>query len=212
MARSSIISEELWSGKKRLFVDYPQTNHLYTQLDAYSLPHIEVLVNKLSTYQMLSTYDLKSTYHKIRTQKCDNAYTAFEACGILFEFKKIPFGVTYRVTQFQRKMDELVTHSGSKSTFPYLYKVTVAVRNREEHDAKVRALFDAFQKYGVTLNELKAVESVTKINILGYCVGNGQIKPDPDRLCALLELPSPKDAKRVSWFVFVLCKMVGKLY
>ena len=56
-------------------------------------------------------------------------------------------------------------------------------------------MFDAFQKHGVTLHESKTVESVTEINILGYCVGNGQIKPDPDRLRPLLELPPPKDAK-----------------
>ena len=42
------------------------------------------------------------------------------------------------------------------------------------------------------------VESVTEINILRYCVGNGQIKPDPNRLRPLLELPPPKDAKALN--------------
>ena len=183
------------SGKKRLCVDYSQTINLYTQLDAYPLPRIEDLVNKLSTYQIFSTYDLKSAYHQIPIEECNKAYTAFEACGKLFEFNRIPFGVTNGVPQFQRKMDELVTNSGLKDTFPYLDNVTVAGRNRKEHDTNVKALFDAFRKHGVTLNESKTVESVTEINILGYCVGNGQIKPDPDRLRPLLDLPPPKDAK-----------------
>ena len=90
-------------------------------------------------------------------------------------------------------MDELVTNSGMKDTLPYLKNVTVAGRIREEHDTNVRALFDAFQKHGVTLNESKTVESV--IEILGYCVRNGQIKPDPDRLLPLLEQPPPIDTK-----------------
>ena len=79
-------------------------------------------------------------------------------------------------------MDELVTNYGLKDTFPYLDNVTVASRNQEEHDTNVRALFDALQKHEVMLNESKTVESITEINILGYCVGNGQIKPDPNRL------------------------------
>ena len=108
---------------------------------------------------------------------------------------EFPFGVTNGVPQFQRKMDELVTNSGLKDTFPYLDNVTVAGRNREEHDTNVKALFDAFRKHGMTLNESKAIESVTEINNLGYCVGNGQIKPNPNRLRPLSELPPPKYAK-----------------
>ena len=50
-------------GKKRLCVDYSQTVNLFTQLDAYPLPCIDDLVNKLSAYRVLSTFDLKSAYH-----------------------------------------------------------------------------------------------------------------------------------------------------
>ena len=31
--------------------------------------------------------------------------------------------------------------------------------------------------------------------ILGYCVGNNEVKPDPERLKALDEMPPPSNAK-----------------
>ena len=37
--------------------------------------------------------------------------------------------------------------------------------------------------------------STSCINILGYCVGNGVIKPDQDRLLPLQKLPTPCDTK-----------------
>ena len=155
---------------------------MYTHLHAYPLPRIDDLINELSKFKVFSTYDLKSAYHQIPIAESDKHYTAFEACGKLYEFNRIPFGVTNGVPQFQRKMDELVAQNGLKNTFPYLDNVTVAGKTREELDINAKAFFKALQRHGMTLNESKTIESVPEIKILGYCVGNNQIKPDPDRI------------------------------
>ena len=41
----------------------------------------------------------------------------------------------------------------------------------------------------------KNISSVVSVNILGYLVGKGVIKPDPERLRLLKELPPPVDSK-----------------
>ena len=41
----------------------------------------------------------------------------------------------------------------------------------------------------------KTISSIASVNILGYLVGNGVIKPDPERLRPLKELPPPVDSK-----------------
>ncbi|XP_064081956.1 uncharacterized protein LOC135198315 [Macrobrachium nipponense] len=43
----------------------------------------------------------------------------------------------------------------------------------------------------LTLNATKTIKSVHTINNLGYCVGNGVIKPDMERLRPLQEIPPP---------------------
>ena len=42
---------------------------------------------------------------------------------------------------------------------------------------------------GLTLNKDKTVSSVKSLCILGYCVSKGSIKPDPERMKPLLDLP-----------------------
>ena len=113
------------SGKKRLCVDYSQIINLYTLLDAYSLLRKKDLINNLSVYKVFSTFDFKSAYHPIPIQESDKTYTAFEGCGKLWEFNRMPFGVTNGVPQLQRKIDELVATESLKDTFPYLDNVTV---------------------------------------------------------------------------------------
>ena len=47
----------------------------------------------------------------------------------------------------------------------------------------------------MTLNHEKTVYGVTVLPILGYYVGNNEIRPDPDRLKALEEMPPPTTSK-----------------
>ena len=96
------------------------------------------MINNLAHYRVFSTFDLKSAYHQIPIKETDKHYTAFEANGNLYQFCRIPFGVTNGVAVFQRLMDKLVTDECLKDTFPYLDDITVAGRTQEEHDANVK--------------------------------------------------------------------------
>ena len=99
-----IVKNGTQSANKRLCVDYSQTINLYTELDAYPLPHIDTMINKLAQYKVFSTYDLKNVYHQIPISQAERKYTAFEAGGQLYQFCRIPFGVTNGVAAFQRLM------------------------------------------------------------------------------------------------------------
>ena len=177
--------------KKRMCIDYSQTINLFTDLDAYPLPRIEELVNNLAKHKVFSTFDLRSAYHQIPIKDADRKFTAFEANGRLYQFCRIPFGVTNGVAAFQRIMDSIVDDAGLQGVFPYLDNITVGGRTQAEHDKNVAGLLKILEEKNLTLNESKTVGSVQSINILGYNVSNGLIKPDPERLRPLLEFPPP---------------------
>ena len=125
---------------------YSQTVNLFAKLDAYPLPRIETLINDLAKYYVFSTFDLHSAYQQIRITEKDPLFTAFESCGKLWEFTRVPFGLEYfLVPAFRKKMDDLVRVEGLKNTFPYLDNITVEGRTQEEHDRKVKPLLKALQ-------------------------------------------------------------------
>ena len=57
---------------------------------------------------------------------CDQAkpYTAFEVGERLWEFNRIPFGVTNGGLVFQRKMDDIVDEDNLEDPYPYFDNVT----------------------------------------------------------------------------------------
>ena len=93
--------------KKRLCVDYSNTVNIYTELDAYPIPRIDSIVNKLSEYKVFSTFYLKSACHQTKTKESDKLYTGFEANGHLYQFTRTPFGVKDGAAAFQCTMDDI---------------------------------------------------------------------------------------------------------
>ena len=66
-----VIVKDAENNKRRMCIDYSQTINLFTELDAYPLPRIDVPVNNLSKYHVFSTFDLRSAYHQIPIAKKD---------------------------------------------------------------------------------------------------------------------------------------------
>ena len=178
---------------RRFCCDFSQTINLFTELDAYPLPLIEDLVNKLSEFKYFSKFDLKSAYHQIELLESDRKYTAFEADGKLWEFLRLPFGVTNGVPAQQRVMDTLVEEENLAATYPYLDDVIVGGHTREELDLNVKSFLQAAHKNNMTLNDHKTVSAVEAIDFLGYRISFGNIAPDPERLRPLKEFPPPNN-------------------
>jgi hypothetical protein len=177
--------------KKRLVIDYSQTINRFTHLDAYPLPNIDDMIKEVAQYEVFTCLDLKSAYHQVPIKLEERPYTAFEADGNLYQFTRIPFGVTNGVAAFQRTIDDIIRAENLNGTFAYVDNITVCGANQEEHDANLSKFRDAAKKYGLTFNESKSIISKRAISMLGYQIENHAIKPDPERLAPLRNLDVP---------------------
>jgi transposase InsO family protein len=181
-----------------MVVDYSKTVNKFTHKDAYPLPRIDDLAIEVSKSKIFSTFDLKSAYHQVPILPEERPFTAFEADGQLLQFTRVPFGVTNGVSHFQRTINYLIKENKLNSTWAYLDNVTVGGSTQAEHDANVQAFYDMIEKYGLTLNHEKSIISVKEINMLGYLISHLTLKPDPERMRPLLNLPVPTDPKSLT--------------
>ena len=173
-----------------MVVDYSQTIDRYTKVDAYPRPRIDEMVSDITKYHIFSTLDLKSAYHQIPINPEEKPYTAFETCGRLYQFRRIPFGVTNGVASFQRVIHKIISNEKLKGTVAYIENVTVCGYNEKDHN-HIEQFMAAVNKYDLTLNEEKCSYNLKSIKLLGYIVRNGTMRPDPERLKFLMELPIP---------------------
>ena len=181
--------------KKRLAVDYSETINRFTLLDAYPIPRIKDQINQIALHEVYSTIDLRAAYHQITLREDEKAFTAFEANNRLYQYRRVPFGVTNGGSVFQRIMDQMVDKYSLQSTYPYMDNVTICGKNQEDHDRNLAKFMEAAKSLNLTLNEDKCVFNTRKLNILGCLVEKGKIRPDPNRFTPLDNMPAPNDMK-----------------
>ena len=128
--------------------------------------------------------------------KSDRKFTTFEANGKLYQYCRLPFGVTNEVAAFRRIIDNLIERYKLQNTFAYLDNVTVAGMSQEDHDKTLQALLQAAKTEGFTFNENKLIYSIRQLDLLGYRVSHGQ-KNDPARLQPLMDYPVLKSQKEL---------------
>ena len=189
------IDKDEKTGKKRLCVDYSQTINKYTQQNAYPLPTMHDQVTQISEYKYYSHLDLTSAYHQLPLHESERIYTAFEAQGNLYEFTRVPFGVTNGPPIFQREIDNCIRENELEATFAYIDNITIAGMTKEEHDKNLKQFFEVAAKNNFVFNEEKSVICKESIDILGYRISQNSLKPDPARLKPLQDLPAPEDTK-----------------
>ena len=177
--------------KRRIVIDYSQTVNRFTLLDAYPLPTIDKQISAIAKGTIFSTLDLKSAYYQIPLCPEDRQFTAFEADGKLYQYTRLPFGVTNGVSIFQRIVNELIAKYELHGACTYLDNITVSCVNKSDYDAKLKALIKAAEAEKLTFNFDKCVFAKSKIDLLGYRVSHLKIQPDPERLQPLRELPVP---------------------
>ena len=180
-----------------MVIDYSPTINCFTELDAYPLPRIDGQINQLAKYRVFSTLDLRSAYYQIPLHPGDKIFTAFEAGGKLYQYRRLPFGVTNGVAAFQKIVDDVIASSDLRYTYAYLDNSTIGGHNQEAHDRNLQMFLKAAKKVNLTFNESKSVLSTSRINILGCKVSYGLIRPDPKRLRPLTELPLPQNSKKI---------------
>ena len=154
-----------------------------------------IVTLNIAQYRVFSTVDLKSAYHQIPLREEDKKFSAFEANLRLYQFRRIPFGVTNGVVAFQRTIDNFIAEENLKDTFAYIDDVAICGHDQDEHDRKLKLFVEAAERKNLTLNDNKSTLSSRSIHLLDYVVSEGEIKPDPKRLKPLKQLPPPIDRK-----------------
>ena len=155
--RAQVVVTKDENHKKRLAIDYSQTINRFTLLDAFPLPRINDLVNDIAQYRVFSTIDLRSAYHQVPLKEEDKPYTAFEARNNLYQFTRLPFGVTNGVACFQREMMKFVEQNSLKAVFPYLDNITICGRDQQEHDANLEKFLAVAKRKNICYNDSKKV-------------------------------------------------------
>eukprot|EP00731_Ephydatia_muelleri_P038690 Em0863g2a len=153
------------SGEIRICIDYRELNK-QTVNDAYPLPLPDEVQDRLSGSKVFSMLDLHSGYWQLPVKEEDCIKTAFcPGPGMgLYEFCRMPFGVTGGPSSFQRLMDKVL--HGLPFVTSYIDDVLVHSPNMKCHLQHLQQVFERLANAGLTLRGSKCQLGLDKVHYL----------------------------------------------
>lgn len=187
-------------GQIHLCVDCRALNK-NTVKDAYPLPHPDEVQDRLSGSSIFSTLDLQSGYWQLPLHTDDCEKTSFcPGPGLgLFQFKRMPFGLSGAPASFQRLMKKLFRDVSFVTT--YLDDTLVRSRTQREHISHLEVVLCRLRNAGLTLRGRKCKIRMTKVHHLGHVFSAKGMAPDEEKVRVVKEWPVPRDASEVRQFL-----------
>ena len=186
-------------GSIRFCVDYRKVNDV-SRFDAYPMPRVDELLDRLGTARFFSTLDLTKGYWQIPLSPESKEKTAFSAPDGLYQFRTLPFGLFGAPATFQRLMDRVLRPHAAFAA-AYLDDVIIHSNSWAQHMRHVGAVLESLRQAGLTANPKKCAIGRAEVRYLGYHLGSGQVRPLVDKTAAIATCPRPKTKKEVRRFL-----------
>ncbi|GFX58881.1 transposon Tf2-6 polyprotein [Trichonephila clavipes] len=145
--------------------------------------------------------DLRSGYWQIEIDEADREKTAFITPEGLYEFKVMPFGLCNAPATFERMMDNLLRNFKWTMCLCYLDDIIVFSETFEDHLIRLRLVLKCLQEAGLKLNSKKCLFAAQEVKILGHHVSSNGVRPDPDKIKAVRNFPTPKNIHDIRSFL-----------
>eukprot|EP00066_Takifugu_rubripes_P011978 XP_011601244.1 PREDICTED: uncharacterized protein LOC105416325 [Takifugu rubripes] len=187
-------------GTLRPCIDYRSLNEI-TIKNKYPLPLLNAAFAPLHQAQVFSKLDLRSAYHLVRIREGDEWKTAFNTPLGHFEYLVMPFGLTNAPAVFQALINDVLRDMLNKFIFVYLDDILIFSESEEEHVQHVRLVLQRLMENRLFVKAEKCEFHTTSISFLGFVVARGQLSPDPAKVRAVMEWPTPSSRRQLQQFL-----------
>ena len=170
--------------------------------NAYPLPLITTLIDKLKGAKYFSKMDMRWGYNNIRIKEGDEWKATFTTPFSLYEPLVMFFGQCNSLPTFQAFMDSTFGDMIAEGwLIIYMDNVLVFAETLEECQVRTKWVLERMREEDLHLKLAKCAFDQTEVEYLGLVVRNGEVLMDPTKLKAVEQWEPPKSVKVVRSFI-----------
>lgn len=171
-------------GKNRFCLDARKLNAL-TIKDAYPLQNIDGILSRIDQTYYISSVDLKYAFWQIELEEEAKPYTAFTVPGRpLYQFRMMPFGLC-----------------NAAQRLIYLDDLLIIADDFKTHLKILKEVAGCLERANLTIGLNKSLFCFRELKYLGFIIGGGMLKTDPEKVRAIQEIRLPRSPREVRSFL-----------
>ena len=178
-------------GGIRICGDYKLTINPYFKVDQYPLPNPADLMACLTGGKQFTKLDLRSAYQQMPLDSESSALVTINTHKGLYEYTKLPFGVSLAPAIFQRSMDSIL--QGLPKVIGYLDDILITAHSDEEHLGNLEEVLRCLKEPGISLHRDKCHFMQNSIEYLGQVVDANGVRTSHKKVQAIKEAPTPRN-------------------
>ena len=185
------------SEKLRPCQDYRRLNN-WTIKNAYPLPRIGDLLDKLKGAKYYIKFDLRWRYNNIRIKEGDEWKAAFKTNKGLFEPTVMFFSLCNSPSTFQNIMNDIFKEEINEGwLLIYMDDILIFTDDHSKMEEYTKRVLQKLHDDNLFLNLDKCVFDITKVEYLGLIIRKNKIAMEPTKLVGIADWPTPTTVKQV---------------
>ena len=190
------------NGAVRICGDYKCTVNQVSKLDNFPIPKTEDLLATVGGGEKFTKLDMSQAYQQLKLDQDSKKYTTVNTHKGLFQYNRLPFGISSAPGIFQRAMENLL--QGIPHVIVRIDDILVSGKNETAHLENLRAVLTKLSQAGLRLREEKCCFMQTEVIYCGYVINGEGIHPVAAKIDAIKNAPTPKDVSQLRAFLGML--------
>ena len=191
---NSLVVREEPDGSLRVCLDPRELNRAIKR-EHFRIPTANELSRKLAGKSVFSIVDQKDGFWHIELDEPSSCLCTFNSPYGRYRFLRMPFGLSSAPEVFQKRNEEIFGDiPGVEIIFDY---IIIAGTNVQDHDEILKKVLQRAKDKGVRFNKNKLKLRIPEVKYVGNIVSAEGIKPDPDKVKAITEMPNPESKQNL---------------
>ena len=204
-------------GSLRICID-PRSLNLALKREHYQLPVLDDILPHLAKAKVFSKVDLSHGYWHCVLEEESSLLTTFSTPFGRYRWTRLPFGLSASSEIFQKRLIQALEGLVGVACIAddiLIYGVGDTLDEAtQDHDKNLSMLLERCCQKSIKLNRDKVVLRVQQIDFMGHLLTAQGLKPDPNKVEAILKLETPEtkeDIERLNGTVNYLAKFLPRL-
>lgn len=165
------------------------------------MPTIEDILPKMHNVKIMSSVDAKDGFFHCILDEQSSLLTTMDTPFGRYRWLRLPFGTSPSPEIFQARLEAALSGLNGVACIADDVIILGAGENESEaaadHDRNLLALLQRCRETGIKLNKQKLKLHRKSMIYCGHLLTNNGVKPDPNKVEAITQMPPPTDKKGV---------------